>query len=125
MPQILEQAEKALEHDLCDHCLGRIFAHVDTGLSNHDRGRSIRMTLNFQRILDGKVKLEHQKCWVCEDIFDNVGRFADAAIEAIRQVVLQSIEGLPGADDLFKGGAIMGDGTVAMILDVDKLIGRR
>ncbi len=86
VPQILEQAEKALEHDLCDHCLGRIFAHVDTGLSNQDRGRSVRMTLNFQRILDGKVKLEHQKCWVCEDVFDNVERFADAAIDAMSRV---------------------------------------
>ncbi len=38
--------EKAMEilrkYPLCDHCLGRLFARLGTGLSNEERGRSIK-----------------------------------------------------------------------------------
>ncbi len=54
------------------------------------------------------------------------GRIALAVdmIEGVRQVVLKKIKGLPLANAVILGGAVMGDGTVAMILDVDHLVER-
>ncbi|MFH0920627.1 MAG: chemotaxis protein CheA [Fibrobacterota bacterium] len=42
-------------------------------------------------------------------------------IIGVQQVVLKKILGLTVADDLFTGGALMGDGRIAMVLDVEKL----
>lgn len=39
----------------------------------------------------------------------------------VQQVVLQPIEGLSCTSEAIAGGAIMGDGTVALVLDVDQL----
>ena len=43
MKEVLEQALKAQERDLCDHCLGRLFAHVGTGTTNLKRGERVRL----------------------------------------------------------------------------------
>ncbi|MFP4175662.1 MAG: chemotaxis protein CheA [Candidatus Brocadiia bacterium] len=42
-------------------------------------------------------------------------------IEGVRQVVLKDIHGLVEDIPVFRGGAVMGDGSVAMIVDVDEL----
>ena len=42
---LLEKASKALETPLCDHCLGRLFARSGWGLTNQERGKSLRITL--------------------------------------------------------------------------------
>jgi two-component system chemotaxis sensor kinase CheA len=43
-------------------------------------------------------------------------------IEGIQQVVLKNIDGLHTDDSIFQGGAIMGDGNVAMVVDFDRVI---
>ena len=87
MSELLEKAEKALSHDLCDHCLGRLFAHVDTGLSDRERGESIRMALQFTRALEDKEPLPpHLKCSVCDEIFEMVPRFADSVVERLQGI---------------------------------------
>jgi two-component system chemotaxis sensor kinase CheA len=40
-------------------------------------------------------------------------------IEGVRQVVAKQVDGI--TNDCFQGAAVMGDGSVAMILDVDRL----
>ncbi len=42
-------------------------------------------------------------------------------IEDVRQVVLKSVDGLDDTE-IFQGGAVMGDGSVGMILDVDRFV---
>jgi two-component system chemotaxis sensor kinase CheA len=44
-------------------------------------------------------------------------------IEGVRQVVSKQVDGI--TNECFQGAAVMGDGTVAMILDVDRLTGRK
>ncbi len=39
----------------------------------------------------------------------------------VQQVVHRRIDGLPMASEMISGGALMGDGTVALILDIDRL----
>ncbi len=42
---VLGKAAKALERDICDRCLGRLFARSGYGLTNEERGRSVRIVL--------------------------------------------------------------------------------
>jgi len=84
MNELVVRAEKALSQDLCDHCLGRLFAMVDTGLSNDERGMSLRMAVNLSRSLEDKEPLPpHVKCTVCDEIFDMVPRFAAAVVDKL------------------------------------------
>jgi tRNA pseudouridine synthase 10 len=87
MNELLVRAEKALVHDLCDHCLGRLFAQIDTGLSNRERGESLRLSVTFQRVLDGREDMPvHVHCQVCDELFAMVPRFADAVVEKLNTV---------------------------------------
>ena len=45
------------------------------------------------------------------------------AIDGVRRVVLKNMAGIGQSGGPFAGGAIMGDGTVALVLDVDKVMG--
>jgi two-component system, chemotaxis family, sensor kinase CheA len=52
------------------------------------------------------------------------GRRMAAAVDAVlgmQKVVLREIEGLPTTTDIIAGGALLGDGTVALVIDVDQL----
>lgn len=80
MQTLISKAETALKRDLCDHCLGRIFAQIGTGLTNKQRGESLRMGVMLKRILEGGPLPSHEKCWVCEELFNSVERFAEAVI---------------------------------------------
>lgn len=44
------------------------------------------------------------------------------ALEGVRRVVLKALEGLEQGDGLLDGGAVMGDGHVALIVNVEKLL---
>lgn len=50
------------EYDLCDHCLGRLFAKKLGLLSNKKLGEKIHK----------KLKIKNTKCYVCKNIFDNL-----------------------------------------------------
>jgi len=63
---------------LCDHCLGRLFAEVDTGLANPDRGRMVREALGADS--------PQTPCSVCGNFFDALDRWADRAERALRAV---------------------------------------
>lgn len=48
MTNILETAEKIIaEGPICDHCLGRQFAKLSTGLSNDERGKAVKLSLTM------------------------------------------------------------------------------
>ncbi len=89
---ILDTARKILqEGTICDHCLGRQFAKLSTGLSNDERGRALRLVLAMQADvekdeLSKSVKTLHSNagiCWVCNDLFSKLDSWADKAIAAL------------------------------------------
>ncbi|MEM0448882.1 MAG: tRNA pseudouridine(54/55) synthase Pus10 [Methanomassiliicoccales archaeon] len=87
MDHLIDRAERALSLDLCDHCLGRLFARVDTGLSNRERGESLRMAVAWRRALEDRKPLPpHQRCQICDELFEMVPRFAQAVVEKLRSV---------------------------------------
>jgi len=90
---ILDTARKILkEGTICDHCLGRQFAKLATGLSNDRRGKAIRLVLAMQAGADKDSELEelakraktpHLKCWVCNGLFEKLDSWAEKAIVAL------------------------------------------
>ncbi|UCE80425.1 MAG: tRNA pseudouridine(54/55) synthase Pus10 [Methanobacteriota archaeon] len=73
----LEIAGKALERPLCNHCLGRLFATVSTGLSNAQRGAIVRFTSA------GISPLPRDRdCAVCGSLFSEVQKFAKLGVSA-------------------------------------------
>ena len=67
---------------LCDHCLGRMFGKLGTGMTNDERGRLIREALEDE----GTDAPADDFCPLCENVFEMLGRFAEAAAEKINEV---------------------------------------
>jgi tRNA pseudouridine synthase 10 len=104
---VLQISKKILhEGPICDHCLGRQFAKLSTGLSNKERGQALKLALVlegdriyknekddsllnelvlcsvFARKTLGKGG-EDEQCWVCLDQFKKLDRWADEAVKAL------------------------------------------
>ena len=89
---ILETAQKIIhEGPICDHCLGRQFAKLSTGLSNDQRGAAIRLALAMHAAAEKDTVLQDElsknpgdtKCWVCNGLFRNVEQWVIKAVDAL------------------------------------------
>ena len=102
------QISKKIIHEgpTCDHCLGRQFAKLSTGLSNRERGQALKLALVlegdriyknenddlllkelalcsvFARKTLGKEG-EDEQCWVCLDQFKRLDKWADEAVKTL------------------------------------------
>ncbi len=82
---ILDNLDKEAEIaglGLCDRCLGRMFGKLGECMTNDVRGRMIREALAENGI---ETRAE-EFCPLCENVFDMVGRFAEAAAEKVNEV---------------------------------------
>ncbi|MBU0530446.1 MAG: hypothetical protein KKC05_02130, partial [Nanoarchaeota archaeon] len=85
---------------LCDNCLGRQFAQLLSGYSNHERGKTIRMMLAMEyEVKPFKIRSENlhgfkfrsvqikapkpKACLVCGDVFKNLDKLADKVIKEL------------------------------------------
>ena len=75
-------AETAAGKGLCDRCLGRLFAKLGKGMTNDERGRTVRATLASNGIVTDVPEM----CPLCDNIFELLDRFAEAAAEEIMKV---------------------------------------
>ncbi|MDD5472770.1 MAG: tRNA pseudouridine(54/55) synthase Pus10 [Candidatus Methanoperedens sp.] len=87
---ILDTARKILhEGSICDHCLGRQFAKLSTGLSNDQRGKALRLVLAMEagaqkdETLKDLLAKSAGKCWVCNNLFEHLDSWAQKAITAL------------------------------------------
>lgn len=88
---ILDTARNILkEGPICDHCLGRQFAKLSTGLSNDMRGDAIKLVLAMQAAADKDTELLEElkksgesKCWVCNNLFTHLDTWAERAVIAL------------------------------------------
>ncbi len=86
---ILNIAKKIIkEGAICDHCLGRQFAKLSTGLSNDQRGKAIKLVLEMQASAEKEEELlkalkANEKCWVCNNLFKNLDFWAEKAIQVL------------------------------------------
>ena len=78
--EILKIAEKTLtDYKLCDHCLGRVFAKTETGLTNKKRGQLIRGYLKIDK------KTEIKDCWLCKGLCDEIPHFAELISDSLKE----------------------------------------
>ncbi len=79
---LLETARAALASGpLCDACLGRLVADRSFGLTNDERGHSLRVTV----ALDDDEPFEpDEDCWVCEGECDRYEWWAENAAAAVQ-----------------------------------------
>ena len=82
---ILENVRALATQDpLCDACLGRVFADRSFGLTNTERGKSLRITVSL--VDDTPYEsIDTTACWVCEgacadDQFDSWGQRCATAV---------------------------------------------
>ncbi|AAL81263.1 tRNA pseudouridine(54/55) synthase Pus10 [Pyrococcus furiosus DSM 3638] len=84
---ILEKAREILEeHQLCNHCLGRLFGKLGKG-TNEERGRAIRLLLSMET---GKEYKEPEKCELCGGVFNNLDKFAELCIKAAEGIEFET-----------------------------------
>ncbi|PNX45965.1 MAG: tRNA pseudouridine(54/55) synthase Pus10 [Thermoplasmata archaeon M9B1D] len=77
--KVLKNAQNILtNYKLCDSCLGRIFAKIETNMTNKKRGEILRFGLgNFEKI---KVK----DCWLCQGLIGEIKHFANLIKENLK-----------------------------------------
>ncbi|MEM5812429.1 MAG: tRNA pseudouridine(54/55) synthase Pus10 [Candidatus Aenigmatarchaeota archaeon] len=101
---ILEIAKEILNKGyVCDNCLGRQFAQLLSGMTNKERGNSIRTILAMEYSLkpfpieksnfigykfrkDRPTEYKKPKCVVCDGFFDKMDRFSEQAIKKLKGV---------------------------------------
>jgi tRNA pseudouridine synthase 10 len=80
-----EQVEAILAYgECCDHCLGRFFGKRSHGLSNDERGRSLRIAHALSENIP--YKSPEGTCWVCGDFFPSVPAWADRVVAALQDI---------------------------------------
>lgn len=76
--EILKTAEKTLtDYKLCDHCLGRIFAKIEIGLTNQKRGQLIREHLKINK------KTQIKNCSLCSGLCNEITHFANLILDVL------------------------------------------
>jgi len=75
-PDFLEYARRIVRAGpICDHCLGRAFGRLGSGLTNAERGRALRVVLT----MEGEAGVDG-RCWVCDGLFERVDDWAERAL---------------------------------------------
>jgi tRNA pseudouridine synthase 10 len=83
--EIDKQVKSILAYgECCDHCLGRFFGKRSHGLSNDERGRSLKIA----RALDENLPYTEFSgtCWICSNFFDSVPVWADRVLQAVQGI---------------------------------------
>jgi tRNA pseudouridine synthase 10 len=78
--KIIKIAEKTLsKYNLCNHCLGRIFAKKETGLTNNKRGELIRKNIKKSK------KVEVKNCWLCSGLLNEINHFVNLIYDSLSE----------------------------------------
>jgi tRNA pseudouridine synthase 10 len=89
---IIDITRKILhEGAICDHCLGRQFAKLSTGLSNDQRGGALKLVCSMHAAAEKDEELKglltkssgEIKCWVCNNLFLDIDAWVKKSVEAL------------------------------------------
>ncbi|WP_276299038.1 tRNA pseudouridine(54/55) synthase Pus10 [Halorussus lipolyticus] len=80
---ILEDARRVAENGpVCDSCLGRCFADRSFGLTNAERGRSLRVASALEDD-EPFEQTDPETCWVCEGESQRFDEYAETVAESL------------------------------------------
>ncbi|AUV80323.1 tRNA pseudouridine(54/55) synthase Pus10 [Salinigranum rubrum] len=75
---------------VCDACLGRVFADRSFGLTNAERGRSLRVAAALAD--DEPFEPVTEECWVCEGECARFDAWAERAVNAVEGVEFETYQ---------------------------------
>ena len=77
--KILTTTKKILlKYKLCNHCLGRIFAKIESGLTNKKRGLILRKNLGDY------TEIKVDDCWLCSGLLNEIQHFVDLILNSLQ-----------------------------------------
>jgi tRNA pseudouridine synthase 10 len=83
--EINETVEKILAYgECCDHCLGRFFGKRSHGLTNDERGRSLRIAGLIRE--NKPYEPFSGNCWVCGNFFVGIPEWAKKVVAAVQGI---------------------------------------
>ena len=83
--EINETVDKILAYgECCDHCLGRFFGKRSHGLTNDDRGRSLRIAGLIAQ--NQPYRDFTGTCWVCGNFFTGIPEWAKKVVAAMEGI---------------------------------------
>ncbi len=83
---IIKEVEAILEYgDTCNHCLGRFFGKRSFGLTNEERGRSLRITREIAAN-EPHHEPDPESCWICGGELSHTDAWAAKVVEAFRDI---------------------------------------
>ncbi|AFK19764.1 tRNA pseudouridine(54/55) synthase Pus10 [Haloferax mediterranei ATCC 33500] len=89
---ILEDARALAESGpVCDACLGRVFADRSFGLTNAERGKSLRIAAALDAD-EPYEAVETEACWVCEGACAHFDEWAERCAAAIEDVEVETYQ---------------------------------
>ena len=79
---INEQVKSILSYgECCDHCLGRFFGKRSHGLSDDERGRSLKIALAIEENLP--YTNFSSTCWICGNFFNTIPEWVERVAAAV------------------------------------------
>jgi len=76
---VIDVAKKTLlKFNLCTSCLGRVFAKIEQGMTNKERGDKINAYLKRDLTTDA------DNCWLCNGLINEIQHFADLVINSLK-----------------------------------------
>ncbi len=89
---VLDDARRlAADGPVCDSCLGRAFADRSHGLTNAERGRSLRVAVGLEDD-EPMESPDTADCWVCEGECDRFDEWAERAVDAVDGVEFETYQ---------------------------------
>ena len=89
---VLDDARRlAADGPVCDSCLGRAFADRSHGLTNAERGRSLRVAVGLADD-EPPESPDPAECWVCEGESGRFDEWAERAVEAVEGVEFETYQ---------------------------------
>ncbi len=86
---LLKKAKKASEYDLCDNCQGRLFAQLGHGLTNEERGRTLKVFMAMNDSIEGdrcSVEAQPEECYLCGGLCSEFQSMAEIIVEELKDI---------------------------------------
>jgi tRNA pseudouridine synthase 10 len=75
---IINIAEKILsKYNLCSSCLGRVFAKIEKGITNNERGEKINKIIKKDLSID-------DGCWLCAGLVKEIPHFVNLVLDSLK-----------------------------------------
>ena len=88
---VLSAARRVIAEDpVCDACLGRQFADRSFGLTNTERGHSLRIAVALED--DEDFEEPDEECWVCEGLIDEFETYATQVADALADIEFETYQ---------------------------------